>query len=209
MPIPTNDASGWNDEVMTASWFTEQPEGHSEWYAEHFRELVASGEDVEGEARFMNAVVPPASRILDAGCGQGRTASALFALGHQVLGIDIDPVLIAAAEVDHPGPKYLLADLATLDLPNDLGLFDGAISAGNVITFVTPGSHVQVLASVHKYLKADAPYVLGFHTERLDVDEFDGYAKLAGFELDNRFSTWDLRPWRDDSDFAVTILRSI
>jgi hypothetical protein len=62
---------------------------------------------------------------------------------------------------------------------------------------------------VHKYLKADAPYVLGFHTERLDVDEFDGYAKLAGFELDNRFSTWDLRPWRDDSDFAVTILRSI
>ena len=131
---------------MTASWFTEQPEGHSEWYAEHFRELVASGEDVEGEARFMDAVVPPASRILDAGCGQGRTAGALFARGHQVLGIDIDPVLIEAAEVDHPGPEYLLADLAILALPEALGLFDGAISAGNVITFVTPGTHVQVLA---------------------------------------------------------------
>ena len=33
-----NDASDWNDEVMTASWFTEQPEGHSEWYADHFRQ---------------------------------------------------------------------------------------------------------------------------------------------------------------------------
>jgi SAM-dependent methyltransferase len=207
MSIPTIDALGWNDGQMTASWFTEQPEGHSEWYAEHFRELVASGEDVEGEARFMDAVVPPASRILDAGCGQGRTAGALFTRGHQVLGIDIDPVLIAAAEVDHPGPKYLLADLATLYLPNDLGLFDGAISAGNVITFVTPGTHVRVLAAVHKYLKVDAPYVLGFHTERLNVDEFDRYATLAGFDIENRFSTWDLRPWQDDSAFAVTILR--
>ena len=134
---------------MTVSWFTEQPEGHSQWYAAHFRELAASSEDVEGEARFMDAVAPPASRILDAGCGQGRTAGALFARGHQVLGVDVDPVLIEAAKLDHPGPQYLLADLATLALPDDLGLFDGAISAGNVITFVTPGTHVQVLASVH------------------------------------------------------------
>jgi SAM-dependent methyltransferase len=193
---------------MTVSWFTEQPEGHSQWYAEHFRELVASGEDVEGEARFMDAVAPPSSLILDAGCGQGRTAGALFARGHQVLGVDVDPVLIEAAKLDHPGPQYLLADLATLALPDDLGLFDGAISAGNVITFVTPGTHVQVLASVHKYLKADSPYVLGFHTERLDVGEFDVYAKKAGFAIESRFSTWDLRPYRDDAEFAVTILRS-
>ena len=43
----------------------------------------------------------------------------------------------------------------------------------------------------------------------------DFYAKAAatlqthgaGFVLEHRFATWDLRPWRDDADFAVSILR--
>lgn len=51
----------------TPRWFTDTDEGNSEWYAEHFRELAADGADLEGEARLVDAVVAPGSRILDAG----------------------------------------------------------------------------------------------------------------------------------------------
>ena len=29
----------------------------------------------------------------------------------------------------------------------------------------------------------------------------------AGLVLENRFATWDLRPWRADADYAVSVLR--
>jgi hypothetical protein len=38
--------------------------------------------------------------------------------------------------------------------------------------------------------------------EALDVD-----LTTAGFVLEHRFATWNLNPWTDDADFAVSILR--
>ena len=55
-------------------------------------------------------------------------------------GVDVDPVLIAAAEEDHPGPTFLVGDLAELDLPAR-GVeadFDVIVSAGNVMGFLAP-----------------------------------------------------------------------
>ncbi|MDI5944182.1 SAM-dependent methyltransferase, partial [Micromonospora sp. DH15] len=37
--------------------------------------------------------------------------------------------------------------------------------------------------------------------------DFAADAVAAGLRLEHRFATWDLRPWRDDADFAVTVLR--
>ena len=187
-------------------WFTDTDDGHSHWYAEHFRELEAQGADLEGEARFVDAVVRPASRILDAGCGQGRTGAALHRRGHIVVGVDADPVLIAAARQDNPGPQWIQADLASLDLPGEP--FDAAVMAGNVITFVAPGTETSVLAHIRNHLKPDAPLITGFHTARMPVDDFDHHARDAGLHIEQRFATWDLRPWGSDADFAVTILRS-
>src|SRR5690606_3562547 len=93
-------------------WETDTGDNHSDWYVERFRTMAAEGADLEGEARLIDAMVPPGSRILDAGCGPGRTAAALHRRGHIVVGVDADPVLIAAAEEDHPGPRWVVADLA-------------------------------------------------------------------------------------------------
>jgi 2-polyprenyl-3-methyl-5-hydroxy-6-metoxy-1,4-benzoquinol methylase len=196
---------------VTHRWFTENDDAHSQWYAEHFRELAAEGADIEGEARLVDAIVAPHSRILDAGCGQGRTASALVQRGHDVVAVDIDATLLAAARIDHPGPTYIEADLALLDLTDDRGqrhLFDAAVSAGNVITFVAPGTEVDVLRAIREHLAPDAPYVMGFHTERYAIADFDRDASAAGFALESRFATWDLRPWHADADFAVSVLRN-
>ncbi|HEU0042180.1 MAG TPA: class I SAM-dependent methyltransferase, partial [Jiangellaceae bacterium] len=123
-------------------WATDTKVGHSQWYVERFRTLAAEGADLAGEARLVDAMLPRRARVLDAGCGTGRVGAELHARGHDVVGVDADPVLVEAASTDHPGPRWLVADLAELDLPS-LGVadpFDAAVLAGNVMVFLAPGT---------------------------------------------------------------------
>lgn len=204
-------AHGANIAAMSTAprWFTETDEGHSDWYVQRFREMAAQGQDLTGEARLIDAMVAPGSRVLDAGCGPGRVGGALHARGHEVVGVDVDPVLIAAAEEDHPGPTWLVGDLAELDLParGVTGRFDAAVMAGNVICFVAPGTEPVVLAAVAEHLADDGIFVVGFGAGRtMTWDQFDAAVAEAGLRVRQRFATWDLQPWHDDADFAVSVL---
>jgi SAM-dependent methyltransferase len=193
-------------EPIRPRWFTEFDEGHSAWYIDRFRRKAAEGDDLDGEARLVDALIARSSRVLDAGCGPGRVGAALQARGHAVVGVDVDPALIAAAREDHPGPRWLFGDLASLSLDEDP--FDAAVLAGNVLVFVTPGSERAVLERVAAHVRADGLVVTGFNVKHdYGLDAFDRDYAAVGLVLEQRFATWDLRPWRDDSDWAVTILR--
>jgi trans-aconitate methyltransferase len=126
-----------------------------------------------------------------------------------VVGVDIDPELIAAAREDHTGPVWIVSDLATLDLAamGEPEPFDAVVVAGNVLAFVAPETETQVLARLAAHLVPDGLVVAGFQTDRYDVTSFDLHLTDAGFELEHRFATWDLRPWHADADFAVSVLR--
>jgi SAM-dependent methyltransferase len=191
-------------------WATDTAEGHSQRYIDRFRKMAADGVDLGGEARLLDAMVPPGSRILDAGCGPGRVGAVLHDRGHQVVGVDADPALISAARQDHPGPTWLVADLADLDLPA-MGIhqrFAAAVVAGNVLAFVAAGTEPDVLRRIALHLAPDGIVVVGFGTDRgYPLDRFDADLCAAGLTLEHRFATWDLRPWRDDAGFAVSVLR--
>jgi SAM-dependent methyltransferase len=184
--------------------------GHSQWYLERFRSMAQAGEDLLGEARFVDAMAPRRAHILDAGCGPGRLGGYLATVGHQVVGVDVDPVLIEAAEQDHPGPRWLVGDLTELDLPA-CGItepFDVIASAGNVMTFLAPSTRVQVLRRLRAHLAVNGRLVVGFGAGRgYKFADFLDDAAVSGLVAELLLSTWDLRPFEDDSGFLVALLR--
>lgn len=187
----------------------EDPE-HSTAYIERFRTLAEQGMDLVGEARLVDAMLSRGSRVLDAGCGPGRVGGFLHEVGHEVVGVDVDPVLIAAAEEDHPGPRWLVGDLAELDLPAR-GIeapFDAIVCAGNVMTFLAVSTRRDVLLQLREHIAPDGRAVIGFGADRgYGFDEFLDDARAVGWAEDLLLSTWDLRPFTPDADFLVAVLR--
>ncbi|MCX4767169.1 class I SAM-dependent methyltransferase [Streptomyces sp. NBC_01275] len=59
----------------------------------------------------------PGSRVLDVGSGTGRpTAATLVAAGHDVLGVDVSPVMVELAARQVPGARFQCADVRGLSL---------------------------------------------------------------------------------------------
>ncbi|AKE89171.1 class I SAM-dependent methyltransferase [Rhodococcus aetherivorans] len=182
---------------------------HSTWYVERFRSMAAEGKDIVGEARLVDAMLGRGGRVLDAGCGPGRLGGYLHDAGHVVVGVDVDPVLIAAAEEDHPGPTWLVGDLAELDLParGVAADFDVIVCAGNVMTFLAPSTRGAVLAGFARHLAPTGRAVVGFGANRgYEFPQFLADAAANGLVVDLKLSTWDLRPFTDESEFLVAVM---
>ncbi len=193
-----------------STWPGLTDESHSQGYAERFREMAARGEDLQGEARLVDALAPRRARLLDAGCGPGRHGGYLAGLGHRVVGADIDPVLVAAARAAHPEATWVVSDLALLDLAahGESDPFDGAYVVGNVMDFVTPEHRAIVLGRVAAHLRPGAFFVVGCRTERgFTADDVDAALPEMNMTLEHRFATYDLRPWQAGGPFCVSVLR--
>lgn len=198
------------EQLPRSQWalMIERDPGHSARYAQRFRDMAAQGADLVGEARLIDAIVGRGSAILDAGCGPGRHAGYLHRAGHLVVGVDLDPELIRIAGIDDPGPRYGVSDLATLELPaGSPEAFDAILCAGNVLGFVHPATRRPILTNLRDVLAADGRLVCGFGAGRgYDFGDFFADAEASGLVVEQRFSTWDLRPFTDDAGFVVAFL---
>ena len=188
----------------------EENPGHSAWYVERFRKMAEAGDDLAGEFAMIDAMAPRNARILDAGCGPGRVGGLLALHGHEVVGVDLDPVLIAAAEEDWPGSTWLVGDLAELDLPAR-GIadgFDAIVAAGNVLAFVEAHTRVEVLRRLGAHLRDGGRLAVGFGAGRgYPFDDFRADVRTAGLVTDLELATWDLRPWHPGADWLLSVLR--
>ncbi len=182
--------------------------GHSQRYIDRFAMLAAQGQDLVGEARLVDAMVGRGAAVLDAGCGPGRHSGYLHRAGHRVVGVDLDPALIAEAERAEPGPTYLVGDLTSYELPGEAPQrFDAILCAGNVLGFLHPDTRRPVLAGFAARLAEGGRAVVGFGAGRgYAFDDFFTDVEASGLVREQTFSTWDLRSFAPDAGFIVAVL---
>ena len=193
---------------------TEEPH----FYGPHFADLVARGADVDGEARFVDAVAARGSRILDAGSGMGRVGSALQARGHTVVGVDLDADEIERSRQifpDLPVVQARLDRLEAADLAEHGADFDLIVSVGNVMVFLAENTEREVLSHLHALARPGGRLVVGFAVRNgppsardYPAEEFAADAEASGWTLEHRFATFELDSWTEESEFLVAVLRA-
>jgi ubiquinone/menaquinone biosynthesis C-methylase UbiE len=139
----------------------------AEWAAH-----VRSGGDrmYERNLGAFRALLPAPGRLtVDVGCGEGRIARELRALGHRVVGLDASETLVGLAREADPDGDYRVADAAALSLADgeadlvvsfmvlmDLDDLDGALEEAARV--LEPGGRF-VAALVHPVATAEADYL--------------------------------------------------
>jgi SAM-dependent methyltransferase len=172
-------------------------------YQRRFDELASQGQDVHGEAALVMSLSP--ATVLDAGCGTGRVAIELAHRGVVVVGVDHDPSMLSTARRLGPDVRWVDADLAQLNLDRT---FDVVLMAGNVPLFTPAGTHAAVVAGCARHVAPGGVLVSGFQLGRgYELDAYDEHCAAAGLDLEQRWATWDRRPWPGDGGYAVSVHR--
>jgi len=134
-------------------------------FAEHYEAVFPFREVV---LRFLRAHLPTAEggadraprrrgRILDLGCGTGHYCGRLAALGHEAIGIDLDPAMIAAATRAYPDATFECLDMIAMDrLPPP---FDLIYCIGNVLPHLPSARLPELLAKVTRALAPGGAWI--------------------------------------------------
>jgi 2-polyprenyl-3-methyl-5-hydroxy-6-metoxy-1,4-benzoquinol methylase len=171
-------------------------------YQARFDALADRGVDVHGEAALVRSLGP--ASVLDAGCGTGRVAIELARHGIVVVGVDVDPSMLAEARRRAPELDWRQADLTELALDRH---FDVVVLAGNVPLFTAPGTEAALVGACAGHVAGGGALVAGFQLDQgYTLAAYDATCATAGLELDERWSTWDRQPYTGGS-YAVSIHR--
>lgn len=110
------------------------------------------------EALVRRYFPPPPARVLDLGCGAGRTSIPLRAMGYDVIAFDPSAALIGAAQRRAPELPWLRMDAAALAFGDET--FDAALFSYNGLDCIFPlAARERALAEVRRVLKPGAPFV--------------------------------------------------
>jgi len=176
---------------------------HGDDYQSRFDALAASGQDVHGEADLVASYEP--ATVLDAGCGTGRVSIELARRGIEVVGVDVDPSMLATARRLASGLEWVEADLTAFDLGRT---FEVVVLAGNVPLFTPPGTEDALVGRCAAHVGSGGRLVAGFQLDRgYGLDAWDRSCAAAGLELESRWSTWNRQPFAE-GDYAVSVHRS-
>jgi ubiquinone/menaquinone biosynthesis C-methylase UbiE len=104
----------------------------------------------------------PPSRILDVGCGAGRTSACLAELGYDVIGIDLSARLVSAAQRSFPTTEFLVMDAACMAFEDDA--FDAALFSFNGLDCVVPQlQRRKVLEEIRRVVTSGGRLYLSSH----------------------------------------------
>jgi cyclopropane fatty-acyl-phospholipid synthase-like methyltransferase len=169
------------------------------------------------ELRRFADLLPPGGRVLEAGCGSGRDALALKALGFQVTAIEAAPRLAALASA-HTG---LPVEVMTFDQVAWREAFDGIWACASLL-HVARRDLPQTLRRLRAALRPGGAWFMSFKygtQEReangrrfTDLDEAGAKALLAetgGLALIAMAVTGDVRPDRGAERWLSVLCRRV
>ena len=106
-----------------------------------------------GEPELIDAAVPAGSEILELGCGAGRIAHELLALGHRVTAVDNSAEMLAHVR----GAETVLGDIESLDLGR---MFAVVLLASNFLNAPEQAELDAVLAACARHVDAGGQVLL-------------------------------------------------
>jgi ubiquinone/menaquinone biosynthesis C-methylase UbiE len=101
-------------------------------------------------------------RVLDLGCGTGRTTFPLQQKGHDVIGIDLSKEMIDFARTKHPGVDFRVMNACELQFENES--FDYVLFSFNGLDCIFPyQKRLACLQEIHRVLKKGGLFVFSSH----------------------------------------------
>jgi cyclopropane fatty-acyl-phospholipid synthase-like methyltransferase len=134
--------------------------------------------------RFLGELVArldEGARILELGCGDGRTTKRL-AERFEIVGVDLSEEQLRLARACAPGATFLHADMMELALPDDA--YD-AVTAFYSLMHVPREDHPELLARIRSWLRPSGLFLAPMST----IGGTDRTERWLGVEM--FFSGWD------------------
>ncbi|MCP2273491.1 class I SAM-dependent DNA methyltransferase [Actinokineospora diospyrosa] len=118
---------------------------------------------------FADVVAGP---VVEVGCGTGRVAAYLDALGLDVTGIDLSPGMLVIARRDHPGLRFIEGSILDLELPDSS--VAGVIAWYSII-HLPPDRLPMAFAEFARILRPGGHLQLAFHVGDQRNRKTEGY----------------------------------
>lgn len=125
-------------------------------YEDAFANLEGQDEAIQWLIAELSSSQP--AKVLDLGCGTGRpVCSRLADAGHEVLGIDVSPVMIIAARERVPTAQFEQADTHTFDPP--AASLDAVTVFFSMLAGFSQDEIKQQIKRIHSWLKPGGLFV--------------------------------------------------
>ena len=143
-----------SDEQTTT--YYDRPDVVETWYEARDRGFR------ERERRAIRDYFDPDERVLDLGCGAGRTSTALDAAGFDVVGLDISRPMLGLAAAEDPDVGYVAADASKLPFADES--FPQVLFSYNGIDELRPESaRVAALRETYRVLEPGGRFAFSSH----------------------------------------------
>ncbi len=101
-------------------------------------------------------------KVLDLGCGTGRTTYHLYRMGYRVVGVDISEEMVRIARRKYPYIDFYVGDACSLSFKDES--FDYVLFSFNGIDYIYPESNrIAALREVYRVLRPGGVFAFSTH----------------------------------------------